>query len=416
VAHNFSKVNWVCNETLRQLKHRRVVTSYFNTNYEKDFRQAFAVGDRVRVKYPWRPTVTDGLAYAPQNIDRLETEVVAQHVKGVHFEWDTIDRLLNMERGEEKVRKEYLEPAGLALSSAMDVLAAEYAYQNSNNIFGQLGTNPTTFDATSAAARQRFVELDGAVGKKAILVPPAVMRAIKGGSDGNLARFGPTDEITQLYKEGVVGTADGFEWFESMSLKTHTAGTWQGAVTLNGAHANGATALAVSCTSGDTFVKGDSIGIAAVYAVNPLTRERAQSDTTYTVTVAETTTATAATATVPIQETLYFSGQNQTIDAQPLNGATLTLFPGTTSPNGKSGKQGLALVKDLAFACVCLPLPMPTKEEVVSSAYDDETGLWVGFIRSFDVKERKWINRFDTGLIGFGRLYPESASGRILCK
>jgi hypothetical protein len=48
-----------------------------------------------------------------------------------------------------------------------------------------------------------------------------------------------------------------------MSLKSHTAGTWAGAVTLSSAVANGATSLAVTCTTGDTFKKGDVIGLGA---------------------------------------------------------------------------------------------------------------------------------------------------------
>jgi hypothetical protein len=59
-------------------------------------------------------------------------------------------------------------------------------------------------------------------------------------------------------------------------------------------------------------------------------------------------------------------------------------------------------------------LPMPKNEEMVSQQTDPETGISIAFIRSFDTKERIWINRFDV-LIGFGRLHCELASMRILC-
>lgn len=400
-------------ETLRLLKNTLEICSYMNTDHEKDFKKEFAVGDTIRVKYPWRPTIRSGMTYDPQNIERRETTITVDQPFGIDFEWDTIDRLLNMERGEERVRKEYLEPAAVQLATEADTRAASYIYKNTNNIVGVLGTNPTSFDATSAAARQRMVELACPnAGKKGLFVPPAVMRSVKGGT-GNLALFHPASEIERLYMKGIVGQADGFKWHESMSLADHTAGTWAGAVTLSSAVSNGATSIAVTCTTGDTFLAGDVIGLGTVYPVNPATRRRTNSANTYTVTVAADTTGAASAATVPIKETIYFSGPYQNVDIQPPSGATLTLFPGTTSPSAKAGKQALALHRD-AFGFVSLPLPMPKNEELMSQQTDPDTGISVSFIRSFDVKERKWINRFDV-LVGFGRLHAESCSVRLLC-
>jgi hypothetical protein len=94
-----------------------------------------------------------------------------------------------------------------------------------------------------------------------------------------------------------------------------------------------------------------------------------------TVTVAQDVTGAASAATVQIKETLYFTGNYQNIDAQPANGATLTLFPGTSSPSGKVGQAGLAFTKE-AFAAISLPLPMPKNEEKSSvAATDPDTGL-----------------------------------------
>lgn len=412
-VNSFSKVDWVTMETLRLFMHSTDIFGSMRHDHEEDFKKPFAVGQTIRAKFPWRPVIRDGFSYNPQNIERLETTITVDQPFGIDFDWDTMDRLLNMERGEQRVKEEYLKPAGLYLAAEADKRAAEFAYKNTGNITGVLGTNPTTFDATSAAARQRFMELSSLSKDKAIFVPPAVMRSIKGGSDGNLARFGPVDDIKRLYREGIVGYADGFEWNESMSLKSHTAGTWAGAVTLSSAPANGATSLAVTCTTGDTFFEGDVIGIGGVYRVNPVTREKTEGANTMTVTVAASTTGAASAATVQIKEALYYTGNYQNIDVQPGGSATLTLFPGTSSPSGKSGKQGLAFTKE-AFAAISLPLPMPENEEKVSQATDPETGISIAFIRSFNAIERRWINRFDV-LIGFGRLHAELASMRILC-
>ena len=416
MANNFSKVDWVCMDTLRLLKHKLGIVSNFRPDYEKDFRQEFAVGDTVRVKYPWRPILRNSLGYVGGNIERIETTIVVDQVIGSDYDFGTVDKLLNMERGEEKVRAEYNDKMATYIASEFDRRAAQFAAQQCNAIAGVLGTDPTTFDSTSAAARQNMGELDcPESGDRNMFVPYAVSRAIKGGSDANLSRFGPLDEIKTLYKKGVVGTADGFDWYESNSLYQHTAGTWGGAVTLSSAAANGATSLAVTCTDGDTFKKGDKIGIGSVFPVNPVTRTRTQSTRTYNVSVAQDVTASGTSATIPINETIYFQGNYQNVDAQPAASATLTLWPGTSSPSGKVGKIGLAIHRD-AFAMVNLALPMPKKEEVIGEASDDETGLWLGFIRSFDARSRSWINRMDSGLFGFGRLHTEACAVAIACK
>lgn len=413
MAHNFTKVEWVAMETLRQLKHRSEVFSAMTHKHDEEFKKDFAVGDTVRVKMPYRATIREGMSYSPQNVDRITTDVKADTVIGSDIEWGTIDKLLNMERGKEAVKREYIDKLAAKLSAAADIRAARFAYRNTGNITGLLGTNPTTFDATSAAARQRFMELDSMQDDKAIFVPSAVMRSIKGGTDGNLSRFGPVEEIKRLYKQGIIGMADGFEWYESNSLVDHTAGTWAGAVSLASAVANGASELSVTCTSGDTFKEGDVIGIASVFRTNPLTDQVTERTNTMSVVVAQDVTASSTTATVPIQEKLYFSGPNQNINAQPAASAVLTLFPGTTSPNGKSGKQGLAFVKD-AFAAISLPLPMPKNEEEGRQFTDPDTGITLSIITSFDFDERKWKTRVDM-LIGFGRLHAETGSMRILC-
>lgn len=414
MAHSFSTVNYVAMETLRQFKHRSAVFASMQNKHEEEFKKEFAVGDTVRVKFPWQPTIREGMTYAPQNIERLETTVKADQVFGIDYDLDTIDKLLNMERGEERVKKEYVAPAARYLAAECDKRAAKFAAENSPNIFGVLGTNPTTFDATTAAARQRFAELETLEDDMVCFVPPAVTRAIKGGSDVNLARFGPVDDIKKLYRKGILGTVDGFEVDESMSLKTHTAGTWAGVVTLASAPANGASSLSVACTTGDTFNKGDKIGLPSVYRVNRFTRETTETVNARTVTVAENTVGVASAATIQICEKIYFEGNYKNTSAQPASSGALTLFPGTSSPSGKVGKMGLVFGKN-AFAGICLPLPMPGKGVEQSQQFTDpDTGLSISYIVDFDTRTRQWIRRWDV-LIGFGRLWSDDGSGVILC-
>ena len=101
------------------------------------------------------------------------------------------------------------------------------------------------------------------------------------------------------------------------------------------------------------------------------------------------------------------------VDALPVAGATVTFFPGTASPNGLSGVQGLAITKD-AFALVGVKLQMPKAVEMSSQTRDPDTGLSVRFVRAWDPVFSKMINRFDV-LMGFGALYPDNCCVRVLC-
>jgi len=410
-ANAFQWVDWMAMESLFLLKNRRGISSAFNSSYNKEYGKPFAVGETVRVKKPQRYTIRNGLGYSAQPLNRIFTTITMLEPFGIDFEYDSFEHALRMERGEAQISKEYLAPAMSQIGQEIDSRCAQFAYQNANNIVGSLGTDPTTFDLTSAAARQRMVELAGASDgtERDIFVPPSVMRSVKGSS---LTLFNPVTDISKQFRTGIVGYADGFDWSESMSLYRHTAGTWAGPVTVTTAPVDGATTLAVTCTTGDTFNVGDVFSVINSNQVNPMTRRMLTTTAKpFVITVAAVGVANAATLT--ISPAIYGPGsQYQNVDAMPVAGAALTLFPGTSSPNGKAGANGLWLGRN-AFALVGVALDKPESAEVAWTRQDPETGIAISFIRAFDPIQRKWINRFDCA-IGLGVLYGDEEAGRIL--
>lgn len=410
MANTFQVVDWLTMEGLRSLVNKLAVAQYFNTDYNKEFTRDFAPGETVRVKLPQRFTVSSGLGYQPQPVNRLYTTVACDQIFGIHLEWDSIEAALKMERGREAVKREYLDPAMEQLSQEIDSRAAAWALANTNNVVGSLGTTPTSFDIYGQA-RARLIENACTPGKKGMIVTPQMMRTIV---SNNLTTFNPQDEIAKAFREGYYGHAEGFEWDESMSLYSQTAGTWQNAVTVNTAPANGATQMVVNCTNGDTFNQNDVFSVLSVNNANPVTRRSTGTLKQFVIT--QSVVATGSTATIPFQcGTQGVQGpgsQYQNVDALPVAGASLTLFPGTTSPNGKSGMQGLAINRD-AFALVGVKLEIPKACEMSSQARDPKTGISVAFVRMFDPIERKMVNRFDV-LLGFGNLYPDNCAVRVL--
>jgi hypothetical protein len=412
VANSYQWVDWVSMECLDIILNKLSVASHFNTSFEKEFGKAFAVNDSVRIKKPQRWNIRRGIGYTPDPINRVYTTVDLNQPFGLDFEIDSIEKAVRMERSQEAISKEYIQPAMAQIAQEIDSQAALFAYQNSNNIVGVLGTDPADFDSVSGAARQRLVELGSSThdDDRCCIVPPNVMRALKKSA---LTYFNPVTDISKQFRTGIVGLADGFDFYESMSLYSHTAGTWAGAVTVTTAPVNGATTLSLTCTTGDTFNQGDVFGIANVNQVNPMTRRKGTTVVKPFVVLAPVTGASSA-ATVSISPAIYGPGsQYQNVDALPVAGAALTLFPGTSSPSGKAGVNGLAFTKE-AFAIVGVELEMPENTEPGSfRRRDPETGIAIQFIKMFDPIQRKMINRFDV-LLGFGRLYSDECSVRIL--
>lgn len=414
----FQFVDWLSMTALRLLVNKLTVGGYFNSSWQQEFEREFAIGEQVRVPLPNRGFIRNGLGYNPNTINRLYTTVNCNQVFGYDFEWDSVKAALEVERGRERFKQIYIEPAMAQIAQEIDSRAASWAYKNSNNIVGVLGTDPTSL-TTINQARQRMLELACPPGgERVFAIPPQVNTSLVPSQQGF---FNPASDVAKTYKTGALGEYAGFDFYESMSLYDHTAGTWQGAVTINTAPVDGASTLVVNCTSGDTFRTGDVFSIDAVYAVNPMTRRRTTSGTLKTFVIPtdafgndQNVTATTTTATIPISPVIYGPGSPyQNVSALPLANAALTLFPGTSSPNGKVGKQALALAKD-AFAITGVKLEIPEACEMSSQQKDPDTGIYVAFVRMFDPQQRKMINRFDVCL-GFGNLYSDNCAVRLLC-
>jgi hypothetical protein len=406
VANSFVFTDWVGMESLRVLQNNLCIANIFNTDYNKEFQKSFAIGETVRVKLPQRFTSREGLGYTPQAINRQYTTVTCDQVFGVDFEWDSVEEALKAERGMEMFKKEYLDPAMVEIAQQIESRAANYAYLNTNNITGALGTNPTSM-ATYSGARARLVQNACPAGEKHLVISPDMHQSI---STAVSTVFNPTGVISGAFNTGKLGQGAGFNaWDESVSLYSHTAGTWAGTVETSSASQSGSS-INLTATTGDTFKAGDVITFAGVNNVNPVTRRSTGALKQFV--ILQDVTAAASAATITISPAIVGPGsQYQNVDALPANGADLTLMPGTTSPNGKSGIQGLALHRD-AFALVAVPLEVPKAVEMGVAKRDPSTGISVRFVRMFDPIQSKMVNRFDV-LMGFGSLYPDNCAVRV---
>lgn len=406
MANQFLDVSWISDEVLRLLINKLTVAEYFNMDYDKEFHKDFAIGSSVQVKFPQTFTIREGLGYTPQGINRISTTISLDQIFGVDFEWDDYEAAVKAERSKEEIREQYLEPAAAQLAQEVDSRAAQFAYQNASNVVGVLGTDFTTV-ATPYAARRRLMEKSAPPGKRCMITSTSQMASFA----ANITNFfHPGDELSQAFKDGYLGRNGGFDWFESNSLWSHTAGTWAGAVTVTNAGGSG-TSLVITSTAADTFNKGDKFSIANVNAVNPRTRRIAgpAQAQQFTVTQALTAVGGAGGDTLNFLPAIFGpDSQYQNVDALPAAGAALTLWPGTGTPNGKIGTVGLALTK-YAFGMAGAKFYRPKAVEECAISRDKQTGIGVRYVRAWDPVRAMNVNRWDM-CIGFGNLYQDNGA------
>jgi hypothetical protein len=384
------------------------VAGEFNTEWESEFGKTFPVGDTVQIKLPQGWNVTTGLGYQPQGIARLATTVSLNQIFGIHFEWDSYEKLVKMERTQEELESNYLYPAARQLAQQTDSLAAQFAYQNASNVVGTLGADSTTLNPFLAADRRLYEKACPAGMKRMLALSPSAMQTYV---NNNVTQFNPSDTITQMYKKGVLGNAAGFEWARSNSLYQHTVGTAPtGGVVITGANQSGSS-LTVTGTNGQTIKQGDKFAITSMNGVNPRTR-RAGTMGLQNFTVLADITLTGGTDTIQIAPAIYGPGsQYQNVDSLPADTSPLIFWPGTPAPSGKTGVVSLALTK-YAFAISGGKLEVPKAVERAEQTVDPDTGMAVRFVRAWDQRESKMTNRFDMCL-GFGNLYQDNGAVAI---
>jgi hypothetical protein len=271
------------------------------------------------------------MGYNPQAINRLSTSLNMDQWIQVAFEWDDYEKAVKLERSKRELTENYYDPAAAAIAQEIDSRCARWAYQNTSTFVGVLGTDPTSV-ATYYQARQKLMEKAAPPGKKVMAISSSMMTSL-GSNITNV--FHPADEISSQWKEGSIGRLAGFDFYESQSLYAHTAGTWAGAVTVNGANQTG-TSLLINATAGDTFNVGDKFSILNVNSTNPMTNRIAGKKAAQTFTVTQKLVATGGGSpndALQILPAIYQPGDPyQNVDALPAAGAALTLFPGTATP------------------------------------------------------------------------------------
>jgi len=203
MANQFLNTSWISMEVLRNLINTNKVATIFNTSWEKDYEKTFAVGTTITVKFPQQFTIRDGLGYNPQGINRISTTISLDQPFGIDFQWDDYEAAVKAERSEQEIKEQYLEPAGVQLSQEIDSRAALFAKNNTSQLVGTLGVDPTSVVYLDQARQRLLQKAAPPDPKRAALISSSMQ--VQSINNPVTSLFHPADEIDEAFKEGTLG-------------------------------------------------------------------------------------------------------------------------------------------------------------------------------------------------------------------
>jgi hypothetical protein len=413
--NNLVTMRMVTFKVLDELLNNLKVVTGFSTEWAKEFGKAGRkIGDTLLIRKPQRWLVKSGATYQEQPIvDTYVTATISRH-RHIGFDYGAFESTLSLD----DMFTRYFSKQTTQLANQVDDEAAQFAYLNTNNINGVLGTPPATIaDAQDLFLTAYAILLENGCptdNLTAVMSPrtaAAVMKYLN-------QMYNPQGQLGSQVLDGkLMANMFGFRRVSvDQNLYTHTVGTFTGTPTVRTASVNGDTTLALQgWTSGDQMKAGDVLAIASCNNINPKSR-RSTGVTKRFCVAADATADGSGNMTVQLagQMALYDQGQQYgNVDVLPAASASVTVWPGTSSPSAKSGPQSLAFGPN-AFGFLPITLPDVGEEGAYcSQATDPDTGTSMTMVRQVNAETYRRIARMDIGF-DFAAFWPDNESVRMV--
>ncbi len=286
----------IAREAAAMLLEKSIFIRSVSRDREQDVRKevdGYKKGGKVTIRVPPVPVVTDGnvINQDDQDINAQEQEVVLKvdtH-KHVALQFGVYERELELSDYKER----FLKPAVNSLASVVDADILKKAIITVNNftLYGANEKHPLAPFGRIRSAMNRALSPDS---DRKVITSSDLQNDIVDNS-GTL--FNPNPEIAKQYKEGYVGRARGFDFFESEHIWSLTNAKTSG-ITTNAAAQTGGTLAVKGLANGNVIEAGQVFEIHGVYMIHPLTRQKTAHLMQFT--VLEKVTAGGATATLKI--------------------------------------------------------------------------------------------------------------------
>lgn len=331
--------------------------------YDSEFGKSGAkIGSQLRIRLPNDYTTRSGPAVSIQDTSEQQIVLTMATQQGVDVSFSTADLFLSLDDFSERVLLPMMNDlAGAVATNIMsnnaEAICNITANLDANN--NLLTPNDGTYlDAQATLAINSTPP--GAMQK--IINDPRTEARVVTSLAGLL---NPASAISDQYYDGVMYKALGAMWYHDQTVIKHTTGTATTA-TVSGAGQTGTT-LTIAALSG-TMVVGDIFTIAAVYAVNRVTKQTTGELRQFVVTVAAASAATSLSIYPAI--TPADSGGNsvqyQTVDASPTAAAVITPYLNASTIYRKNFRYA-----PQAITMATGDLPLPANKVTARHKYDN---------------------------------------------
>lgn len=384
----------ITREALRILHNESTFVSNVNRSYNDRFAKTGAkIGETLNIRKPNQFNIRRGRVAQVQDVNEETIPLTIQQPIGVDMKFDSRELALTLD----EFSTRYIRPAVSRLTAALETDFLAYALPRVPN----------------AVVNSGALSLGDALNARAILsnhLAPSVDRFALVNTQQNVdvvngtsTLFNNQTEIGRQYREGYMGRAAGFDWFESTTAPRFFAGAGTGYL-VNGANqaaANqnlpGQTQTLVVDTGTGQIAPGTVFTMAGVFEVNAETKASNGKLRQFTVIATNATNATQLT----IAPAIVTSGAKQNVSNAPADNAPINIL----STASKDYDQGLFFQKD-AFTLVTVDLDMPN--DVDWKARERMDGVSMRALRQYDIINDEWVTRLDL-LPGYAVLYEDWA-------
>jgi hypothetical protein len=405
----------ITRESLRVLHQKCNFIGNVNRQYDDRFAQTGAkIGTSLNIRMPSKYSVRTGATLTTQDHVERSTPLTVSSQYGVDVSFTSVELTMSLDDFSKRV----IDPAMSQLAAKIESDALAVAYKSVANYTGTTSTE-MTYKAFQQNGQLLAENLAGMSNRTAILNPRSkveFMDAVKG-------LFHASDNVSKLYREGVMGKTGGFTVYENTLIPTHTIGTLAGTPLTTGAALGTSTTSNVwasqteftidGATSGTTIAAGDILTFGTLAAglvdVHPESKVSLGKLKKFVAT-ATATAVTAGTATVTVAPAaIYGSGnayQNCTRTKADTDNMTVTNWGAASSQVG----QSLFFNED-AFVFATADLEDVSRYGAWG-ARDSMDGISMRIARQYAISSDTVPCRIDI-LWGFAPMYPELASRHI---
>jgi hypothetical protein len=350
----------IAKEAVMILENECVFPKLFYRGYEEEFAKkvnGYTVGETVSIRRPTDFTVRDGATATIQDVVEGKTVFTVDKQKGIDFKFTSQDLTLQIDKLSERV----IKPAMIQLANQIDRdCAALYKFVN-NHVTIPSGGIDSFADFALAATRMDLNAVPDS-DRSAVLTPSDAWAML-----GSQTALYMQDVAKSAYRNATLGRIGDIDTYVSRNYPVHTTGSRTGTDAIAASFTGDTWAstkdsnystINIGSMSGATvtLAAGDTLTIANVYDVNPVTKQRLPHLKMFTVVNAETASGSAI-AACEVSPAIIVSGAQQTVY---LNGISdintqVVTYQGTAST---AFNQNLFFHKN-AFGLVMVPMVSP---------------------------------------------------------